>query len=449
MKKTIFLALGLMALLASPGCKEEDPNLGTAPTAADAVFTYEPSVDNPNIINFEAKNKTLIAKWDFGNGTNGEGSTAQASYPNKGTYTVKLTVFNSGGSASSTQDIVIGQDDPTLLSDPLYTFLTGGNTGKGYKTWVIDSTRDVHMGVGPNPSGTAGDYPEWWAAKAMDKSNVGLYDDQFVFRLKGFGFDQITNGDVYINNLQAGNFPGSVLTPKADYWAPFENQMNETWTLTMADDTTITVSGSSFIGYYAGSQTYKVVSISENELFLRYVDGGNDGLAWYVRLVPDDYPVNGGGGGGTDPTFELPIDFESVEPEFTVFGNSTYSFVDNANKGGINTSNRVLETVHGNETWAGLFVNLKNKLDFSGSAKTISVKVFAPATGVFRMKLENSANTAEFIEKDVNVTTANQWVEVSIDFSDATAGVFDRLVLFPGWDVADAGTFYLDDIAQK
>jgi hypothetical protein len=138
-----------------------------------------------------------------------------------------------------------------------------------------------------------------------------------------------------------------------------------------------------------------------------------------------------------------------VEPEFTVFGNSTYSIVDNANKGGINTSNRVLETVHGNETWAGLFVNLKNKLDFSGSAKTISVKVFAPATGVMRIKLENSANTAEFIEKDVNVTAANQWVEVSIDFSDATAGVFDRLVLFPGWDVADAGTFYLDDIAQK
>jgi hypothetical protein len=225
--------------------------------------------------------------------------------------------------------------------------------------------------------------------------------------------------------------------------------MNETWTLKMDTDTTLTVSGKSFIGYYAGSQTYKVVSISENELFLRYVDGGNDGLAWYIRLVPDDYPVNGGGGGGNDPTFELPIDFESVEPEFTVFGNSTYSIVDNANKGGINTSNRVLETVHGNETWAGLFVNLKNKLDFSGSAKTISVKVFAPATGVMRIKLENSANTAEFIEKDVNVTAANQWVEVSIDFSDATAGVFDRLVLFPGWDVADAGTFYLDDIAQK
>jgi len=60
MKKTIFLALGLMALLASPGCKEEDPNLGTAPTAADAVFTYEPSVDNPNTINFERTMKIRI-----------------------------------------------------------------------------------------------------------------------------------------------------------------------------------------------------------------------------------------------------------------------------------------------------------------------------------------------------------------------------------------------------
>ncbi|MFZ9971440.1 MAG: carbohydrate-binding protein, partial [Bacteroidia bacterium] len=73
----------------------------------------------------------------------------------------------------------------------------------------------------------------------------------------------------------------------------------------------------------------------------------------------------------------------------------------------------------------------------------------APAAGVMRIKLENSANTSEFIEKDVNVTASGQWIEVSIDFSDATAGVFDRLVLFPGWDVANAGTFYLDDIAQK
>jgi hypothetical protein len=91
---------------------------------------------------------------------------------------------------------------------------------------------------------------------------------------------------------------------------------------------------------------------------------------------------------------------------------------------------------------------MTNRFDFSTN-KTISVKVYAPATGVLRMKLENGDNTAEFVEKDVDVTVANQWVEVSIDFSDAAAGKFNRLVLFPGWSVANAGTFYVDDIKQK
>ena len=353
-------------------------------------------------------------------------------------------MFNSGGSASTSQTITIAEDDATLLNNPLYTILTGGSAGKGYKTWVIDSTRDGHFGVGPNPVGAAGNYPEWWAAKKNDKSNTGLYNDQFVFRLKGFGFDQMTKGDVYVNSAQAANFPGATLNVKTDYTAPYADQTNQNWTLTLGADTTLTVSGKSFIGYYTGVNTYKVIRMSENELFLRYVDAGNSQLAWYIRLVPDTYPVDN----GTEPTYTLPIDFENVEPKMTTFGGSTAAVISNPKSGGINTSAKVVETVHGNETWAGFFINMTNRFDFSTN-KTISVKVYAPATGVLRMKLENGDNTAEFVEKHVDVTVANQWVEVSIDFSDAAAGKYNRLVLFPGWSVANAGTFYVDDIKQK
>jgi hypothetical protein len=122
--------------------------------------------------------------------------------------------------------------------------------------------------------------------------------------------------------------------------------------------------------------------------------------------------------------------------------------VSNSKSGGINTSAKVLETVHGNETWAGILVDMTNKFNFT-SAKTISVKIYAPATGTMRIKLENKDNTSEFVEKDVDVTVANQWVEVSIDFSDAGSSNFNRLVLFPGWNVANAGTYYIDDIKQN
>lgn len=443
MKTIKLLFLGVMGAFALSGC-EDEPSLGTAPTTADAEFTYTPTAANPNVIEFDAKNKNLIAKWDFGNGTKAEGPTVQGTFPLKGTYVVTLTVFNSGGSASTSQTITIAQDDATLLNNPLYTILTGGSAGKGYKTWVIDSTRDGHFGVGPNPVGAAGNYPEWWAAKKNDKSNTGLYNDQFVFRLKGFGFDQMTKGDVYINSAQAANFPGATLNAKTDYTAPYADQTNQNWTLTLGADTTLTVSGKSFIGYYTGVNTYKVIRMSENELFLRYVDAGNSQLAWYIRLVPDTYPVDN----GTEPTYTLPVDFENVEPKLTTFGGSTTAVISNPKSSGINTSAKVLETVHGNETWAGFFINMTNRFDFS-SSKTISVKVYAPTTGVLRMKLENGDNTAEFVEKDVDVTVANQWVEVSIDFSDAAAGKYNRLVLFPGWSVANAGTFYVDDIKQK
>jgi hypothetical protein len=123
------------------------------------------------------------------------------------------------------------------------------------------------------------------------------------------------------------------------------------------------------------------------------------------------------------------------------------AIINNPDASGINTSSRVLETVHGNEPWAGFFVNLEDPLDFA-TQTSISVKVWAPDTGTFRFKLEEQANPNNFVEMDASVTQANTWQEISVDFAGSPA-VFDRLVLFPGWDVANAGTFYVDDITQQ
>ena len=161
MKKTTLLFLSLALLLGISSCKDDDaPTLGTAPTEADAAFTFAPSVDNANIIEFSATNSGFTYSWDFGNSLTSSEQEATSSYPTAGTYVVKLTVFNSGGSASSTQNVVIAEDDPSLLNSPLYTFLTGGAAGGGSKSWVIDSTRSAHLGVGP----VAGTWPEWWSA---------------------------------------------------------------------------------------------------------------------------------------------------------------------------------------------------------------------------------------------------------------------------------------------
>lgn len=452
MKKTTLLFLSLALILGISSCKPDDePTLGTAPTEADAAFTYAASTDNDNIINFIATNAGFTYSWDFDNGTNANTKEATAEYPTKGTYTVTLTVFNSGGSASSSQDVVIAEDDASLLNSPLFTFLTGGAAGGGSKTWVIDSTRQAHLGVGP----VAGTWPEWWDSDPLIKAGSGLYNDKYTFKLDGFKFDHVTGGSVFVKTGSQGQFPGAY--ENSDDWtAPFADQLDETWTLVEGeDDTTMSISGNAFLGMYTGVREYKITKLTENELTIRYVDAADATTAWYVRLVPADFPIDGGGGGGEDPvntsTLTLPIDFEdgSDTSQWEAFGGSTFAVVDNPATGGINSSSKVIETVHGNETWAGIFVNLKDKFDFMSGKPTITLKVWAPTTGDFKVKMENFAKPAENTEKDITVDTANEWVEISVDFSEVDASKFDRLVLFPGWNVANAGTFYLDDISQE
>jgi PKD repeat protein len=437
-------AAGMMFLSSCE--KEEPPTLGTGPSEADVAFTFAATAENANIIEFTAPNANLVAKWDFGNGTAGEGAVVKGSYPLKGTYTVTLTVFNSGGSRSASKDITIAEDDPSLLSNPLYTILTGGSAGKGFKNWVIDSTRAAHMGVGPNPSSALGDVPEYWAAARLDKSGTGLYSDMYKFSLEAFNFDHITNGLVYIDNEQSANFPDSYEN-KGDFDAPYDNQTGK-WSIVEGADTVLKIDGKGFLGFFTGTREYKVVKISENELTLRYLDASNPDLAWYIRLVPDDFPVDNGGGGGDEDKYALPVDFENEDPKFEVFGGSSYAIIDNSKSGGINTSSRILETTHGNESWAGLFVTLKDKIDFSTKTQ-ISFKIWSPIAGdTVRVKIENSAKTTEFAERDVVITKANEWIELSVDFAGA-ATVFDRVVLFPGWGTTKPETFFIDDISQK
>jgi PKD repeat protein len=445
MKTNYLFTLATAGLMFLSSCeKEQPPTLGNGPSEADVAFTYAPTAANANIIEFTAPNPNMVAKWEFGNGTNGEGTVARGTYPLKGTYTVTLTVFNAGGSRSATKEVVIANDDASLLSNPLYTLLTGGSAGKGFKTWVIDSTRAGHMGVGPNPSSALGNVPEYWAAARMDKSGTGLYSDQYKFSLDAFKFDHITKGRVYIDNEQAANFPDSYEN-KGDFDAPYADQTGG-WSIVEGVDTVLKIDGKGFLGFFTGVREYKIVRISENELTLRYLDASNPALAWYIRLVPEDFPVDNGGGGSNDK-YNLPLNFETEDTKFEVFGGSTYAISDNPKKEGINTSNRVLETTHGAETWAGAFVTLKNKIDFSQKS-SISFKVWAPQTGTVRVKIENSANTSEFAERDVDVTTANTWVELSVDFAGA-ATVFDRIVLFPGWNTTAPDTYFIDDIGQK
>ena len=452
MKKLGFILLLFITIVS---CKREDPQLGDPPTTADAEFTIATSPTSDNIIIYTATNSDIIAKWDFGNETKGEGITATGLYPNKGTYVVTLTVFASGGSVSNSKEIVIVNDDFTLLDNPIFTNLTGG-ISIGSKTWIIDSVTDGHFGVGPNPSSAAsGDSPEHYAATGCEKLGCGMYNDRYTFRLDGFKFDMETKGDVYLNTKQASNFAGNYPSPAGDLTAPYSDQLDESWSITEEEEVILSLTGGSFIGYNTGVNQYKIVSLTENEMFLRQLDAADGALAWYIRLKPLGTLVGVCGAAPPPPPpvdstdkYDLPIDFEAMDINFNSFGNSTDTTSDNPDTTGINPSKRVLETLHGDEVWAGVFVDLKTTLDFSSNTE-IAVKILAPNTGTLRIKLEDSNDATIFVEKDVAVSAAQAWTEVKIDFAGEPSNTYDRVVLFPGWSVANAGTFYLDDVKQQ
>lgn len=279
------LTLAFIFTLVAIGCKKENPTLGPPPSDSDAGFTFAPTDTNDNIIVFTANNPNQDIYWDFGNGSEARGPAASTIYPFAGTYTVSITVQNKGGYATSSQDVVIAQDDPSLIDNPIFTFLTGGSQ----RTWYIDSTVAGHFGVGPAPSHPEFDgfYPKWYAAQPNEKSGGGMYDDRYVFDIQGFTFDMYSNGDVYVNPEHAGipPFDDTTAAPVNDFIANFPNQLGESWTVVEEPtDTTLTLSGDAMIGYWTGTRTYRIVRISNEELFIGFADAANADLFWYILL---------------------------------------------------------------------------------------------------------------------------------------------------------------------
>lgn len=279
--KNMKIVLFLIGVIALTSC-HKNPQLGNPPSDQDASFTFAASDTNSNVIVFSAVNQDILCMWDFGNGIKKQGNTVVASYPYAGTYTVKLTVFNKGGSKSSTQQVVIAQDDLSLLNNPYYTKLTGGASGPGYKVWHVDSSYAGHFGVGPDPESALGPVPEWYSAGANEKPGCGMYDDRYIFYLNGFKFDMVNHGDVYVHNSLAAQFPGSFQN-LGDFTAPYTDQLQGSWLLTEGDQTSISLSTNSFMGFYTGFNEYRILDITDSTMSLQYKHHAG-GLSWYLKL---------------------------------------------------------------------------------------------------------------------------------------------------------------------
>ncbi|WP_271711567.1 PKD domain-containing protein [Marinigracilibium pacificum] len=500
----------LASLILLGSCDKEDFSLGTPPTEDDAQFTIQQGAQGENYLVLTAESDAFIKRWDLGNGAPAEGGEVEAYFPFAGTYDITLTVYTDGGSASSTQSVVIENTDPEICNVEVLKLLTGGCEAPDGKSWVIDASRSGHFGVGPTNEYS----PIWYAAGAFEKEGGGMYDDIYSFTLQNYIYKQNTNGDIYLNGAQAPNFPGAYENPNVgDFTAPYDAPENMNYVLFEGPEgyTNISFTNGGFIGYATGVSTYQIISISETEMFLRFKDASNPDLRWYHRLIPEGYePVSaeftyvangldvtftnaslnadsyvwdfGDGSSSTEqnPThtyaadgaytvtltstgageeatkvveinvvsipIAFPITFEDGDIMFGGFGGTAFQVIDNPDASGINTSSRVGEYVKGFEgNWAGIQVALDDPIDFSSNS-TLAVKVWSPVTGQALMKLEVVDDPSQFVEVFADITVANQWTQLTFDFSGTESNKFGRVALFMDFKNNNGGTFFVDDI---
>jgi hypothetical protein len=128
-----------------------------------------------------------------------------------------------------------------------------------------------------------------------------------------------------------------------------------------------------------------------------------------LKLVPAPSSVLG-----------IPLDFQSttLNYAFTDFDGGGVTIVNNPNASGINTSTKVAKMVKSpGATYGGSFLALDNPIDFS-TKKTFKMKVYSPRVGAkVLLKVENLTNGGISFEKEVTTTKANEWEELTFDYS--------------------------------
>ena len=153
------------------------------------------------------------------------------------------------------------------------------------------------------------------------------------------------------------------------------------------------------------------------------------------------------------PNVPPPVIVENFEgplfPEIGTFGPDGHhvAIIDNLDKSGVNTSNKVVEYTKpvDSQDWAGLYFNNKD-LDMSLYSK-VALKVRSSKGGIKMLfKLENVDNSISY-EFEGAISGNDTWEEIVFDFSAAPVADYTKVVLFFDiWEIGDDTTYYFDDI---
>lgn len=294
MKNIFKISLALAAITAMlfscAPLDKDNYHLGDPVNESQLSFTATPSSSTPNII--VLKNTSTVpgvALWDLGNGTTSKGDEVSVPYPFKGEYTVAMSLYTQGGSATISKVVTIASDDYGLLDTPGFNALTGGASAAEGKTWVFARYTKGHFGVGDVNAAPEANGPAWWQCDPKGKEGCSLYENEYTFIQKGTQLIWKNQGYIYTNEngMNHLGIPGTANPTVGDFDIPYVPANNLTFSLD-EDNGILSLSGGAFIGFYTGVSDYNIIKLTEHEMHLWCRSAAEPGNAWYFILVPKD-----------------------------------------------------------------------------------------------------------------------------------------------------------------
>lgn len=313
-----FFLLTALALLCFT-CEQEEYAFGdiTAPQnlTLEATITGQtndaPFGDGSGQVVFNATADNAITyRFVFSDGSEEIAPSGQLTkrFNQVGVNTYGVTVVASGTAGVSTTMTTEVTVESTFSDPEVLEFLTG----TGSKTWYWAADEPGHLGVGQNDDNAELNfYANYYQAAPFEKDgaeeSLCLYQDELVFSREGDAlFYQLNNfGQTYFNGSYESVGGGSAgfdfcydftptSTPQSVQLSPAESFVVDNGVPGQTRGTNMIFTEEGFMGYYIGATTYELLSVTENRLVVRAVQGNNSGLAWY-HIFSSTRPTQGGG----------------------------------------------------------------------------------------------------------------------------------------------------------
>ncbi len=311
MKRIIVSIVSFAFAFLMTNCQEESKTFGSISTPSNLNVTAEiigksvpllPDGDGSGNVKFSATADNAISyKYDFGDGSDilnvpSGINTHRFKKPGTNTYTVTISASGKGGvSITTTLNVTVYFN---FTDDEALGFLTGGT----HKDWYWSASEVGHLGEGINNTDITQNY---WANEyqsvVFNPNTTCLYDDVLTFTKQGSNLQfQLNNNGTSLVNREYLSLVGLTNTHQYnDTCASFSlpaatGTKNVTFSpsesLVTSDKkrgTVMTLSDGGFMGFYTGTSTYEIMSITENRMVVRSTqeaftpDGASHASAWY------------------------------------------------------------------------------------------------------------------------------------------------------------------------